>query len=194
MANILHVTMNWSGFPGAPGFSNFYFANTADLTGANSAVTKVQQFADALHFYLPANVTLQASTEVEVIDEENGDLVDVITATASSPAWVGTDTGIYAAPAGAVINFKTAGVHSGRRVRGRVFIVPLGGDQYQSDGSLLDATRTGLAAAGNAFITGGALGVWARPKGPPPVVAGKLYDALTASVADKVSILRSRRD
>lgn len=191
---MLHVTMNWTGFPGAPGFSNFYFQNTSDLTGANSAVTKVQQFADALHFFLPANVTLQASTEVEDIDPANGDLLGVITATAASPAWTGTDTGIYAAPAGACINWLTAGVHRGRRVRGRTFIVPLGGDQYQADGSLLDATRTGLLAAGNAFVTGGALAVWARPYGPPPVVAGGVYDVNAVSVNDKVSVLRSRRD
>lgn len=190
---MLRVKSVWTGFTGSPGFTNFYFGYTSDLTGANSAVTATQQFWDQVHTALPAGVAVQASQEVEVVDPANGDLLSTITATAASPSWVGTVAGPYAAPVGAVINWKTSAIHSGRRVRGRVFLVPLGGDRFQSDGTLLDATRTQLLSAGNNLATG-ALSVWARPKGPPPVVAGAEYDVNGVSVPDKACILRSRRD
>lgn len=190
---MLHVTVNWTGFSGAPGFTNFYFGNTSDVTGANSAVTTSQAFLDAIHFYLPVGVNVQASTEVEVVDPANGDLLDVITATASSPVWAGQMTGAYAAPTGGIVNWRTAGVHRARRVRGRTYLVPLGGDAYQSDGTLLDSVRTGIVTA-TAGMVSSPFGIWARPFGPPPVVAGALYDVISASVPDKACVLTSRRD
>lgn len=191
---MLRTQMLWTGFPGAPGYTNMFWNTTSDLAGANLVVTQGQQFADAIHFLLPANVTVQVSQEVQDVDPATGNLLGIITATAASPAWVGTDTGLYAAPAGACISWKTAGIHPGvnrpGKVRGRTFIVPLGGDQYDASGTLLDAARTTLQAATTQLVAN-RLGIWARPK---PLVPGALYDVTAASVADKVAILRSRRD
>lgn len=190
---MLHTVINWTGFPGAPGFTNLYWPGPFNQVNIDSSVQATSNFCDALHFFTPSDVTMQASLTVEEIDPANGDLLNVGTSVVSAPGWVGAIAGGYPAPCGAVINWRTASLHRARRVRGRTFIVPLGGTQYDSAGSLIAGAVTGIQAAGTALVTAG-LGVWARPKGPPPVVAGAFYDVVAASVPDKSCVLRSRRD
>jgi hypothetical protein len=190
---MLRVKSTWTGFTGSPGYTNLYFGNTSDVTGANSAVSVASDLWDRLHTFFPTGVTVQASQEVEDVDPANGDLLGAFTATASSPAWVGTSPGGYSAASGAVINWRTAGIHRGHRVRGRTFLVPLGATCYQTDGTIIDAIRASMITALTPAVAS-PLGVWARPFGPPPVVAGAFFDVISASIPDKSAVLRSRRD
>lgn len=190
---MIHTTLNWFGGSGLPGFSNFYFNLTPSQVNADSAVQATSNFADAIHFYLPSGVSTQASLTAESIDPANGDLLASYTAVVTAPIWAGSITGPYSAAAGAVINWRTAGIHRGHRVRGRTFIVPAGDTVFTNGGVVASGAQAALTTAGQAMVTAG-LGVWARPKGPPPVVAGAIYAATAASVPTKGAILRSRRD
>ena len=190
---MIHTTLNWTGFPGAPGFTNFYWNLSGSQVNADSAVQATSNFADAIHFALPSNTSVQASLTAEEIDPANGDLLNSYTAVVTAPAWVGAISGLYSAPSGGIINWKTAGIHRAHRVRGRSFIVPLGGTEYDSAGSLTAGAISTLQGAATAMITAG-LAVWARPKGPPPVQAGGVYAVTSAVVPDKACVLRSRRD
>jgi len=190
---VIHTTLNWFGGSGLPGFSNFYFNLSASQVNADSAVQATSNFADAIHFHLPAGVSTQASLTAEDIDPATGALLASYTAVITAPIWAGSMTGPYSAAAGAVINWKTGGIHNGHRVRGRTFIVPAGDTAFTSGGVVAAATQAALTTAGQAMVTAG-LGVWARPKTTPSVSAGAVFSATAVSVPSKGAILRSRRD
>lgn len=187
---MLHATIDWTGFPGAPGFTNLYFLGGLTQSEVDAVNGYLQTFTDNLHFFVPSNVTLQARQQVEEIDPGAGTLLGVLNSTTAPSAWTGAVTGLYSAPSGAVINWQTPGIHAGRRVRGRTFVVPLGGTQYDSSGTLLAGAVTGINAAATA-LNASTLGVWARPR---PGVPGAIYNTTGNSVPDKACVLRSRRD
>lgn len=201
MASIMRVKLRWSGFVGAPGYSIFHFRDdlvgTPTNTEAQEAVDACDAYAEAIKSTLPSVVQLQCERDVEVLEETTGELIDVLNAT---PAAAHNNTGAigvsYAGPVGGVINWRTAGVRKGRRVRGRSFVVPMNSNAYQADGSLTSGALTSLNTAADVFILGASsaahLGVWARPsKGGSD---GVWHKAISANVPDMAAVLRSRRD
>lgn len=196
--------MNWTGFPGAPGLSVFHFRDFdtepgAGLSeaGAQAATDRIDTFITAAIPYLPQGVFLRSDTEVEVIEETTGELQETFSVTpAAQKAGMMSVANGFAAPSGAVINWRTQGVRNGRRIRGRTFLVPLGAGSYQADGTLSAAAVSGLAAAATALIdtTGSPdLGVYARPTAPG-ATDGNWVVASSATVPDMAAVLRSRRD
>jgi len=199
MAEILKVVANWSGFVGAPGYTNFYFrdfsAGAPDQAMADGAVAKADAFFDAWVTYLPNTVTILVSPTVEVIEETTGTLTGFFT-TSPDTTRAGTVAGTYSAASGAVCNWYTNGIRNGRRIKGRTFMVPLAGNAFDAAGSI-DNTKLGamrLAATNFISATGaGDLGVWARPTSPG-ASDGIWYAASAATVPDMAAVLRSRRD
>lgn len=210
MANIIKVKMNWSGFQGAPGLSAFYFREFASaddqLAFAQDAVTKVQAFQAQIATIVPSGVTLQVANDVEMINDTNGQLVDVTTvdggAGVSNNGHVGQS---YAAAAGAVINWRTGSVHRGRRVRGRTFLVPIAGTEFEANGTLGGNAIAKLTAGATALLAAGAgspdFGIWARPQRiknsdgtTTQIDNGAWYVAQSHNVPDMSAVLRSRRD
>lgn len=191
---IHRVTTVWGGFQGAPGYSNFFFTGDGSGGQAEESRSRVVGLWNAINTELPNDVTLRTDPEVAVIDEATGMTTGFITIdTPATPSTGGDSTG-YSAASGAVINWLTAGVRNGRRVRGRTFIVPLGGGAYQSDGTLtadaLDALQAGAESIiGDAFDSG--FGVWSRPANGS---GGLFFEANGHRILDRVSVLRSRRD
>ena len=200
MASILKVTCQWSGFVGAPGYSNFYWKEddpTASFdSGAIAAATAVNTFFGAIKAYFPNQVNWRVLSDVPVIDENTGTLTDIASAGTFTPIVATGGTASYSAATGAVITWRTGGVRNGRRVRGRTFLVPTSTALYDVDGSL-HPTGTGiLQAAATALInTAGPrnIGVWARPSSTG-ASDGAWHPMLTASIPDKVAVLKSRRD
>jgi outer membrane receptor for ferric coprogen and ferric-rhodotorulic acid len=200
MGNILKVTAAWSGFTGSPGYSNFYFreANPGASwdQGAFAAADKVHTFFNELKHIFPPNVAWKINTDVPVIDENNGEMQEVANAGPRNTLQATGPAQSYSAASGAVVTWRTSGVRRGRRVRGRTFLVPAGYSTLQTDGTLLPDAIANLQAAANGLIASdGArnLVVWTRPshKG---ATDGLAHTVLTASVPDKVAILKSRRD
>lgn len=191
---ITRVTAMWSGFPGAPGYSNFYFAAFGGGDQVNVEVAKVRAFFDDIKGLLPSVVTMTVAQEAAILDEATGDLIGYAAADTAPAVVVGAQAGIYSAPSGAAITWQTGTVAKGRRLRGRTFIVPLAGNQYDLTGTLASTCIGTLNTAATTLrtaTTGPQLVVWSRPGAS----GGGVIGPVTGSrVADKSAVLRSRRD
>jgi hypothetical protein len=207
----MRVKMRWSGFQGGPGYSVFHLrdfdTDPPDGTDAQNAVDKIDTFAEALKGLIPYQTALTVENEVEVLEETTGELVDVLSSTPAAAHNATVSLGpTFAGPVGAVINWKTAGVRGGRRIRGRTFLVPLLSQNFDINGTLTSAALTTLNAAATALRDTTAspdLGVWARPtpikdiEGNPTGEYnpdGVWFVANAHSIPDMAAVLRSRRD
>lgn len=200
MGNILKITAKWDGFQGAPGYSNFYWreddpAGSFDQ-GAQAAAVAVEKFFNDIKLYFPPHVKWRVQTDAAIIDENTGTMVDIASAGAHGDI-IGTAGNFsYSAATGAVVSWRSNGVRNGRRVRGRTFLVPTAATALAQDGTLDNTASSVLFTAAQNYInTAGARSpvVWARPT-TPTATDGIAHDIVTASVPDKVAVLKSRRD
>ena len=188
------AVVTWTGFPGAPGYSSFYF------TDDNVARTELHDFFESLKTMFPQNVKIQVPGSGDTIDPLTGDITGSWSDTAPAVV-IGTNTTVYAGPVGAVVNWRTDTYRDGGpsgtyhyRVRGRTFLVPLASAVFDLDGSLTSGVHTGLNTAVATFRTavGGDQLIWHRPpKGS--TTGGQACSVTGASVPDRAAVMRSRR-
>jgi hypothetical protein len=186
VANIDKLVVQWGGFNGAPGYSVFY------ATPGNLVRADIISFFSSVNDWIPSGVSLSIPSSGDTVDDATGVLTGTWTE-GTDLVLNGSAGGIYAAPAGCCITWDTSGIANGRRVRGRTFLVPLGGNALATDGSLenialQDIRSSAAALVGNA---GGNLLVWHRPVAG---AGGSSHPVVASRVADKVAVLRSRRD
>jgi hypothetical protein len=175
----------WAGWPGAPGYTNFY-------TGTSIVnQTEIRTFFQALIGLLPTGLTIQVPNTGDVVDEVNGHITGAWSGAANTVV-TGTQVGVYAGSVGACVNWRTGLLVAGRRPIGRSFLVPLIGAAFQADGSLAAATITTIQSAANTMITNlaGELKVWSRPR---PTLTGQSVTVISENVPDLAVVLRSRR-
>ena len=188
--------MQWNGFTGAPGYTNLYFLNPEEPTLAirDTTAGRVKTFFEQIKVALPSTVTIVFPNEMEELDTATGELLQTLPITTIANT-VGNLVGTFASPAGACVNWSTSQIVNGRRLRGRTFLVPLGGASFQTDGTLKDTDRTAIINSANAlcgFQDNLVLAIWHRPTlGGSDGVAAQVA---SASVTDKAAVLRSRRD
>jgi hypothetical protein len=193
---MLRVTALWTGFPGAPGFTNLYFGGSGD-TGIDAfdAANRVRSFFSGMTLCFPVSVNIQVQAQVAVVDAASGAQTGEITANPAPANVVGAGTGPFAAPAGACVTWRSPDFVGGRRVRGRTFLVPLAAAAYESDGTLLPARIAEIRSAATTLAFGGTqppFGVWHRPaKGTQ--AGGSFHAAPSATVSDRVAMLQSRQ-
>lgn len=199
MAELLRVTVNWTGFVGGPGYTNLHFADETGIPltqgTVDGAVTKLDAFLDSWVAVIPTVVNFTIRPDVEIIENTSGAILRYMTATPDGTR-VGTSSGTYVAGTGACVNWYTEGVRNGRRVRGRTFMVPLGFQAQTLDGTIDDtrlATMRAAAAALRSPSGEGDLCVWSRPT-TPGGTDGAHYKVTASTVNDKMAQLRSRRD
>lgn len=191
---ISRVTARWTGFNGAPGYTNFYFRDLADSDQAFLARNQISAFFISLAQLLPSTVEIITQNPIDVIDETTGQIVGFGPASNSVPSAVGLSSREYSAASGAVVNWETGGVRNGRRVRGRTFLVPLSSAAYDDDGTIDSAALTTIRNAATELVEDTAvleMLVWSRPKNGSP---GEAHVVTSARVPDMAAILRSRRD
>lgn len=197
--DMMRVTARWTGFSGAPGYSNFFFASgflDGGLLGdeAQALADRVANAFRAADLLLPEPVRISIEPEVPVIDSDTGEIQSFNTIEPPAVVEGSGTTGEFAGPAGAVVTWRTSDVRGGRRIRGRTFLVPLRTFAYQSDGTLTSQAITELRAFADTMIGGdldGDLGVWSRPVGG----SGGVFASVTGyTIPDMVAVLRSRRD
>lgn len=202
--DILRITAVWSGFSGGPGYSNFHFTTDGGFWDGGLIGNEAEQAAQAaadrvgaaftqLSSYLPGSARVDIETEAAILDSDSGEIlgsVDVDTPGASATG----SANVYAGPAGAIVNWRTADYRNGRRIRGRTFLVPLAIEAYQDDGTLSSPGRLAVQNFGDEMFNGSGgpeLGVWSRPING----AGGVFATVTGfNVPDMVAVLRSRRD
>lgn len=183
---IARLTATWTGFSGAPGYTNFYFR----VPGVAPAV--VNSFFQGIYLHLPASVQVTIPNSGDLLDEVTGNLTDTWSATGGTTI-TGGGGNMGPAPAGACISWYTDGIARARRVRGRTFIVPLAGGSYEGNGTLHPIAITALQDSADALMTdsGDEFGIWSRPR---LGTGGSFHVATRAQIRDKAAILRSRRD
>lgn len=192
MPQIREYTSVWSGFTGSPGYTKFRFAGGTFAPGVGTLSNAVGAFWDAVHFILPAGVGVSTTPAYKTYDADTGALLDQGNDTGAISNWVGTVTGPYSGTSGACLGLDTTTIGGTRRIRGRMFIVPLGGSEYDVNGTLsADAiTRLSNAAAGLKSASADTWAVWRQPV----LGAGGLGAPITGThVNDRACILRSRR-
>jgi len=198
MTNLLRVRAVWSGFPGAPGISTFYFLDV------NTAIESLNKFYGSFLGALPADVTINVERTGDIIEDTTGALTGSWVGGVTAPI-VGTGVGPYAAASGFMFGWETGVIADGHRVRGKTFMVPGSQGVYQNNGSVLDSNIPIFTAAGTQLILEqmASFVIWHRPRkaraatATRPAVAAHLGShALVASarVPDKAVVLRSRRD
>lgn len=181
------VTSTWSGFAGAPGYTQLYFGQTDTGT-----VAATRAFWNALTAILPNDVTITVANSGDVLNATTGAIVGGWSEAATTPV-VGLNTGSWSNAAGVGVNWSTDTIVNGRRLKGRTFIVPAAGAAFDNDGSLTGATVTTVGNAAAALIADASsqLLVWHRPVN---MAGGSSAEVVSAAVPDKTFVLRSRRD
>lgn len=187
MAALIRHRTVWTGFVGGPGVTTLYWS---DAAGPN--LTAWNLFLDTIKSRFPTVVTWQSQSSGDRLDDSTGAIIGSWSGSVQAPI-TGTSGGAYSAPSGAVVNWRTAGIVGGKRVRGRSFLVPLSGAQYDSDGTIVAAALTAMRTALTTFIGSAAadLRVWHRPVGGS---GGSQHVVTNADIPDKSCVLRSRRD
>lgn len=187
--SIARINVAWQNWPGAPGVTTFYADDTVAL---QPVVDAIRSMFNALAALLPTGLTIQVPSTGDRIDEANGNIIGSWTVATPPAVVTATGAGAYAGNAGAVMHWLTAGVVNGRRVRGRSFIVPLVGSQYDASGSIAATPLSTLqtAAAGLITAAGANLRVWHRNTA---FTSGSAHAMTGSRVPDLAVSLRSRR-
>lgn len=201
MASMNRIRVTWSGWPGQPGVSTFYVADSV------MDVTPIKNFFTALTSFVVSGVQWNIPALGDKIADADGSLAG---------SWVGTGGGTvtanggstaYAGSAGFCVDWLTGTVVNRRRIQGRTFFVPAASSTYQTDGSIIETARTSIQTAASALISALTpnLLCWSRPVAgeavttgarPHPAVApreGRSGPVLAARVPDIAAVLRSRR-
>lgn len=191
---IIGVQAISTGFPGAPGYTTLYFS-AATGTDRDNACEAAHTFWNNCKGLFPDEWSVQLAPEHRVLDCETGELLSYHSTpgTADDPV-VGTDGAnrFAAGPAGVCVSWSTDTVNWSRKVRGRTFLVPIGGSAIEANGSLEPGGRSSLEDHGQTLIDDGASTfiVWSRPRSG---AGGVDAEATIARINDKVAVLRSRR-
>jgi hypothetical protein len=192
--------IRWT-IPGAGTALSVLHFSGSGLSGATQAeadevTAKIHAFLTPIINVLPNVVKVQALSEVEEINPGTGDLIGFWNTPAKAErAGTASATAGWAAAAGAVISWSTAGVRNGRRVRGRTFIVPLSNECWDVDGTIKSVPLGSLTTGATALTTGSDVvrfAVWSRPSSPG-ASDGDDFNVTGFRIPDMSAILRSRR-
>lgn len=190
-ANLSQLTYLWTGFAGAPGYSSFYLASVddSDVQNFHSAI---RTFFNAIHGEISINTAITPPSSYRTLDHATGTLGGILPVTTPGSAITGSGNNSQASPAGASVNWLTSTAATHKLVVGRTYLVPLGANAYQSDGSLVDADKAVIAAAAGALVATmtPSFVVWRRPVAG---AGGGVAPVTAARVNDRVAMLRSRR-
>jgi hypothetical protein len=203
VTNILQVTWKWTGFVGAPGYTNMFFdAGGGTATDANAAVDKSTIFFSGITTLLPSVAKIDVLQDVRLITDFDGELINIFTVS-GKPGVTGGNPGNYVGPSGACVDWLTNTVNGRRKMTGRTFIVPCSTAVFDADGTITSAKVLDVATAAESMRTavGPTFGIWGRPlysdppTKPPTIVRnGKWGPAVASRALDKAVVLRSRRD
>lgn len=193
MGFIHEIQVKSSGYPGAPGYTNFYF-KSAIADDHQFEFAAVFNFLASVNAAFPSLWSAQIATSGRMLEETTGTL-GAFTTTPGTALGVVQGSGgasFGAGVAGACIGWSTATLNRARLVRGRTFLVPLVSTAYGPDGTLsadiltlLNDASLGLIASNTDFA------IWSRPR---LGVGGLAGTVLQHRVTDKAAFLSSRRD
>lgn len=185
MPTIMKHTIEWSSFPGAPGFTTMWSEPGLDFTAS------IKDFFEAIKGYIPSGTKLTYPAAPDMIDVASGALTGTGDPTGLTQTTC-VSTGAYAAGMGACVNWITADFGAHGRRKGRTFIVPLTKDAFETNGTLLDTFYTVLTAASQALWTDHEDGMLVYHR-PVNGVGGSKHVVTGYTLKDRSAILRTRR-
>lgn len=168
-----------------PGYSLFY-ASSAGAAGAG-----LKAFFTTLTNKAPAGTTWDIPISGDTLDDSTGQVNGGWTDVGGGVVGPSSSSVSYAAGTGAFVNWQTAAIINGRRLRGRTFFCPIIATEYDTSGTLGSSMQTTLATAASTLAALGVLVVWHRP--PVGGAGGSSSLVTSGTVPDKVTSLRSRR-
>ena len=185
MATLRKVLVTWNGSTGLPGVSVFYTA------AADDATANLGTFLTAIKTLFPSSLSWSIPAAGDEISDVTGQLVGGWTGgTAASVTASGGAT--YAAGTGSYVQWGTATILSGRRLKGRTFLCPLTSSAYDSDGTITAAANTTINTALGTLVATNKLRIFHRP--PVGTFTGGTSDVVSSgTLSDKVTSLRTRR-
>lgn len=190
MPELGKITTVLTGFQGGPGYSTMYFFGDPYSTStAQDNVNHVAAFWNGMVTSMPGGTHFSVQPDVQVIDEATGALLRVESTIPDSQTGNGPSGG-YAAGVGFSVAWQTPAVHDGKTLRGRTFVVPLSGGNYDTSGTIVDSYLAVFRTVASDLAAVSNFGVWGRPKAG---VGGLWSKATGATVRDQVSWLTTRR-
>lgn len=186
MATIRKVVVTWSGLSGLPGYSVFY--GTAAMTD----VSPIANFFGSFDQYFPSNLAWSVPSGGDEIDDATGTLLGDWAGTGAAVV-TGTGGGAadHASGVGGMVQWRTAAVVGGRRLRGRTFLTHMISSAYDNGGNIDTAALTAFSTGANLVVAAGEFVVWHRPQGGS---GGSSAVMSGSAIPDRVSWLRTRRD
>lgn len=182
------IRVSWQTGAGGLGVATFYALD--DETAAVKA--NLATFFNAIKSKMPTSTSVTIPASGDTMDPTTGDITGTWTAGTSTTVTGTGSISTYAAGTGMYVNWLTAGIRAGRRVRGRTFLAPLTIEVYALDGTPDSTTLSTFQAAASALAgdASASIGVWSRPTDS---LAGQVYAITGATVPDRVTSLASRR-
>lgn len=190
--NLSQIRCVLTGWNGAPGYTNFYLSSI-DPTACQALADAAHTFFDSIKGQFPTSVRINFPTDVRQVDAATGDLGSVVTLASPPAEVVGLGTADFNAAAGATVTWLTTTPATSRLVTGRTYLVPLGGNFYESNGTPTSAGLTVIrnAAAALAAAVDPLFVVWRRPVAG---AGGSVAPIVGSRVNDIGAVLKSRRD
>lgn len=190
MTLLKRYRVTWTGGPVVgSGLSTFYESPDSSVGGADD----IEAFYTAIKSQCPNGLQWTIPSSGDILVAETGDLEG----SWSDPGTGGVVTAdggtAFVNGVGARIRWNTAGIFSGRRVRGATFVVPLCTFAYEGAGNITSAQLAVLQSAADGLVAGLAdFVIWSRPNN----IAqdnGMVSPVTSATAPDFVSWLRGRR-
>lgn len=191
MADLMRHTAVWEGSAGLPGYSQFYHAVSDPISlSATYGAISVREFFSAFVGLIPDEITVTVDPVWQIINEVTGQIVQEGSVSPAPQVVQGTYAGGWSRQIGALVEWVTAVFVNGRRLRGRTYLVPLGGIG-DSDGTLSAGTVSTIEGSFTQIVNSlEEFKVWHRPVNG----LGGSSSAITAGLLrDKACILNSRQ-
>jgi hypothetical protein len=185
MSLLMRVRAVWNGIgPGGTGVNTLYFT-----AGGTSVLSSCRAFYQGVQGYIPTGVTIGFPSSGDVIEDSTG----LISGSWSETAVTAVSGSSGGGGVGARVAWHTGARRGRRPVTGSTFFVPMGGGICDTSGTLDATFQATLAGGANALIAASSneLMIWSRPTAVG--TDGISHPVLSATVADQVSWLTSRR-
>jgi hypothetical protein len=163
-----------------------------DDTAVQDFHADIRTFWDAVHGEISINTSITSPSSYRTLDGATGALGGIFPVTTPGAVIGGSGNNSQASPAGCSINWLTSTAATHKLVVGRTYLVPLGANAYQADGSLVDADKAAIQTAASALVAAASplFVIWRRPVAS---AGGSVAPVTAARVNDRVAMLRSRR-
>lgn len=183
----------WSIPNAGPSVSTFHFSDFGPEPDATVAQA-IKELFEVAKTWIPNDVTISYGDEFTKVETATGILTDAVSIVAPSGT-AGTATGTWAAGAGFRLQWRTAAIRNGYRVRGATFFVPAAASAFQSGGQVTASVANAMEPAGQAMLSALfnasiPLVVYSRPR---PGVPGAQSPVDTADVTGLAATLRGRK-